>query len=218
MAQLLGGPRRTLSIFFAGQRFPVTRKKIDFPRNFEIRFPVSGPRYSCPNFFSDGPWASPYNELKNLAPTPDNFAKMGCKFFGGGAISITWGQYCRGRLKPVRVFTRGPSGVQNKIIIEPLGLTVWSPEPREKVTILKFWPVGPIWGRCSPRYDPQVEYLFAIDTLGVKVSGNMKNGPRSLFSFRDMKAQTSMRSRSRKMSQKSAKSKNAHFPRKFITD
>ena len=45
----------------------------------------------------------------------------------------------------------------------------------------------------------------------------MKNGPRSLFSFRDMKAQTSMRSKSRKISQKSAKSKNAHFPRKFIT-
>ena len=37
----------------------------------------------------------------------------------------------------------------------------------------------------------------------------MKNGPRSLFSFREMKAQTSMRSKNRKMSQKSAKSENA---------
>ena len=47
----------------------------------------------------DGPWASPYNERKKLAPTPENLAKMGVKFFGGGAISISWGQYCRGRLK-----------------------------------------------------------------------------------------------------------------------
>ena len=50
-----------------------------------------------------------------------------------------------------------------------------------------------------------------------KVIGNMKNGPRSLFSFRDMKAQTSMRSKKRKMSQKSAKSENVHFLRKFIS-
>jgi len=35
----------------------------------------------------------------------------------------------------------------------------------------------------------------------------MKNGPRSLFNFRDMKAQTLMRSKKRKISQKSAKSK-----------
>jgi len=69
-----------------------------------------------------------------------------------------------------------------------------------------------------PNLDPRWNIFFAIDTLGVKLSGNMKNGPRSLFSFRDMKAQTSMRSKSRKISQKSAKSKNAHFPRKFISD
>jgi len=50
-------------------------------------------------------------------------------------------------------------------------------------------------------------YFFAINVLGVKLSGNVKNGPRSLFSFRDMKAQTSMRSKKRKMSQKLAKSK-----------
>ena len=61
------------------------------------------------------------------------------------------------------------------------------------------------------------EIFFAINILWVKLSGNMKNGPRSLFSFREMKAQTSMCSKKRKMSRKSAKSENAHFLRKFIT-
>ena len=96
---LIGGIPAHAVNFFCYDKFPVTRKKIDFPRNFEILFPGSGPRYSCQNFFPDGPWASPYNERKNLAPTSENLAKMGVKFFGGGAISITWGQYCRGRLK-----------------------------------------------------------------------------------------------------------------------
>ena len=60
----------------------VTRIKIDFPRNFEILFPGSGPRYSYQKIFPDGPWESPYNESKNLAPTPENLAKMGCTFLG----------------------------------------------------------------------------------------------------------------------------------------
>ena len=96
---LIGGTPAHAVNFFSEQRFLVTRNKIDFPRNFEILFPGSGPRYSCQIFFPDGPWASRYNERKNLAPTPENLAKMGVKFLGGGAISISWGQYCRGRLK-----------------------------------------------------------------------------------------------------------------------
>jgi len=49
--------------------------------------------------------------------------------------------------------------------------------------------------------------LFAINILGVKLSGSVKNGLRSLFNFGDMKAKTSMRSKNQKMSQKSTKSK-----------
>jgi len=64
--------------------------------------------------------------------------------------------------------------------------------PREKVTILKFWLLRPTWGRCNPRTLTPGGILFAINILGVKLSGNVKNGPRCLFSFRDMKAQTSM--------------------------
>jgi len=94
---LIGGNLAHVVKFFSEQWFPVTRNKIDFPRNFDILFPESGPRYSYQFFFPDGPWASPYNECKNLAP--ENLAKMGVKFFGGGAISVTWGQNCRGRLK-----------------------------------------------------------------------------------------------------------------------
>ena len=68
--------------FFGWTKFPISRKKIDFPRNFEILFPGSGPRYSYKIFFPDGPWVSPYNERKKLAPTPENLAKMGFKFLG----------------------------------------------------------------------------------------------------------------------------------------
>ena len=91
-------PAHTVNVFHY-DKFSVTGIKINFPRNFEIRFPGSGPRYSYQIFFPDGPWASPCNEGKNLARTPENLAKMGVKFFGGGAISITWGQNCRGLLK-----------------------------------------------------------------------------------------------------------------------
>ena len=79
---LIGGTPAHAVNFFCYDKFPVTQIKIDFPRNFEILFPGSGPRYSCQNFFPDGPWASPYNERKNLAPTPENLAKMGFKFWG----------------------------------------------------------------------------------------------------------------------------------------
>jgi len=85
------------------------------------------------------------------------------------------------------------------------------------VTVLKFWLLRPTWGCCSPRTLTPRWDIVAINILGVKLSGNVKNGPRRLFSFRDMKAQTSMCSKNEKMSQKSAKSKNTHFRRKFIT-
>ena len=78
---LIGGTPAHAVNFFSEQRFPVTRIKIDFPQNFEILIPGSGPRYSHQNFFHDA-LGSPYNESKKLAPTPDNLAKMGCKFFG----------------------------------------------------------------------------------------------------------------------------------------
>jgi len=78
-------PMHAVNVFY-NEKFPIT-KKVDFPRNFEIQFPVSGPRFSYQNFFPHGPWASPYNESKNLAPTPENLAKMGCKFFWGWSPS-----------------------------------------------------------------------------------------------------------------------------------
>ena len=96
---LIGGNLAYVVNFFSEQRFPVTLNKIDFLRSFEILFPGSGPRYNYQIFFPDGPWASPCNECKNLARTPENLAKMGVKFLGGGAISISWGQYRRGLLK-----------------------------------------------------------------------------------------------------------------------
>jgi len=73
-----------------------------------------------------------YNENKKFAPTPENLAKMGCKFLGREAPRKAWGNIVGVACKLVRAITRGPSGVQNKATIEPLGLTVWSQEPREK--------------------------------------------------------------------------------------
>ena len=96
---LIGGIPAHAVNFFCYDKFPVTRKKSIFREILKFYFREVGQGYSCQNFFPDGPWASPYNERKNLAPTSENLAKMGVKFFGGGAISITWGQYCRGRLK-----------------------------------------------------------------------------------------------------------------------
>ena len=79
---VIGGTPAHAVNFFCYDKFPVTRIKIDFPRNFEILFPGCGPSNSCQIFFPDGPWASPYNKRKNLAPTPENLAKMGVKFYG----------------------------------------------------------------------------------------------------------------------------------------
>ena len=81
---LIGGNLAHVVNLFSEQRFHVTLNKIDFPRNFEIVFPGSGPRYSHQNFFPDGPWASPFNERKNLAPTRE-FGENGVQIFLGGA-------------------------------------------------------------------------------------------------------------------------------------
>jgi len=95
---LIGGtPAHTVNVFHY-DKFPVTRIKIDFPRNFEILIPGSGPRYSHQNFSLTSVGGPRITKAKNW-PRPENLAKMGVKFFGGGAISISWGQYCRGRLK-----------------------------------------------------------------------------------------------------------------------
>jgi len=78
--------------------FRVTRTIVDFRRHFGIFWRRSGPRYSCQNFFPDGPWASPYSALEKLAPTHTVFEKFAETFLGvappqGGA----WGQNLRGR-------------------------------------------------------------------------------------------------------------------------
>ena len=183
--------------FFRLTKFPVTRKN-RFSAKFRNSISGKWAKVQLQNFFPDGPWASPYNERKNLAPAPENLAKMGFKFFGVEQFQLLGGNIVGVVQNLVRAFTRGPSGVQNKTTTEPLGLTVWSQEPREKVSILKFWSLRPIWGRCSPRTLTPGGIFFAINILWVKLSGNVKNGPRRLFSFRDTKAQTSMRSKKTK--------------------
>jgi len=79
---LIGGNLAHVVNFFCYDKFPVTRNKIDFPRNFEILLPGSRPRYSYKIFFPDGPWASPFNERKNLAPTRE-FGENGGQIFWG---------------------------------------------------------------------------------------------------------------------------------------
>jgi len=104
LAQLYGDPVLAVNVFYY-KKFPVTRKKSIFCEISKVYFREVG-QGTVTKFFPDGPWASPYNDSKNLAPTPENLVKMGCKFFGGGAPRRAWGQYCNGRLKLVRVFTR----------------------------------------------------------------------------------------------------------------
>ena len=96
---LIGGtPAHAVNFFLPRQIFRNTNKN-GFSAKFRNSISGKWAKVQLPNFFPDGPWASPYNERKNLAPTPENLAKMGVNFLGGGAISITWGQYCRGRYK-----------------------------------------------------------------------------------------------------------------------
>ena len=114
--------------------------------------------------------------------------------------------------------TRGPRGVQNKIDSELLKQSVWTQWPRKKVKILKFWPLGAFLGHCRPRTMTPEGIFFQILVLRQKLSGNVKNRRRSLLSFWDINAQTSGRSETRKIGQKSAKSQNADLCRKFITE
>jgi len=74
---------------------------------------------------------------------------MGCNFWGVEPLGGPGGNIV-GVAKLVRTFTRGPSGVQNKATIEPLGLTVWSQQPCEEVTILKFLLLRPRGGAVAP--------------------------------------------------------------------
>jgi len=96
---LMGGLGPHSHNFFRLCKILVTRKKVDFRRNFRNFFCGSGPRYSCQNFIPDGPWESPFSALEKLAPTPKIFAKFGENFFGGGPPRGAWGQNIRGRLQ-----------------------------------------------------------------------------------------------------------------------
>jgi len=87
------------SMFFFLRQISRNSKKVDFLQNFEILFPGSGPSIVTKIFFPDALWASPYNESRNLTPTPENLAKVGCKVFGRWSPSGGLGQYCRGRFK-----------------------------------------------------------------------------------------------------------------------
>jgi len=116
-----------------------------------------------PKFLPDGPWGPRIMKAKNC-PTPEIWGNWGEKFSGVGPRPS--GQYCRGRLKPVKAFTAGPSVIQNRANIGPLGLTVWSQWRREKVEILKCWVLRPIWWRCSPGTWPSGGIFFAIYILG----------------------------------------------------
>ena len=70
--------------FFEFGHSHVTRKIVDFRRNFGIFFLENGPRYSCQNFVPDDPWESTYNAFKNLELSPKIFEKLGENVFGGG--------------------------------------------------------------------------------------------------------------------------------------
>jgi len=73
--------------------------------------------------------------------------------------------------------------VQNKTGSEPLTQSVLAQWPREKVKILKFWLLGAFWGIVDPEPCPPEGIFFQILILRQKLSGNMKNHGRSLFSF-----------------------------------
>ena len=53
----------------------------------------------------------------------------------------------------------------------------------KKVKILKFWLLGTSLGHCSPRIMIPERIFFQILILQQKLSGNVKNGRHSLFSF-----------------------------------
>jgi len=68
--------------FFGKWEILVTRKKVDFRRNFGIFFCENGPRYRCQNFIPDGPWGPRLAHSKNW-PHPLRFLKnLGKTFLG----------------------------------------------------------------------------------------------------------------------------------------
>ena len=70
---LIGGMGAHSYNFFGKWEILVTRKKVDFRRNFGIFFCENGPRYSCQNFIPDGPGGSQYSAIEKLAPTTKIF-------------------------------------------------------------------------------------------------------------------------------------------------
>ena len=68
--------------FFWLDKISHNSKKNRFSAKFRNSISGKWAKVQLQNFFPNGPWASPYNERKNLAPTPENLAKMGFKFLG----------------------------------------------------------------------------------------------------------------------------------------
>ena len=78
----IGGTPAQAVNFFSEQRFPVTRNKIYFRRNFEIPFLGSGPRYSYQIFSLTG-LGRPRIMNAKIWPRPLRiWRKWGSKFFG----------------------------------------------------------------------------------------------------------------------------------------
>ena len=85
----------------------------------------------------------------------------------------------------------------------------------------KNFPLAIFWyspAVVAPEPWPPGGMFFLILILRQKLSGDMKNGRRSLLSFWEINAQTFGSSEKRKIGQKSAKSQNADLCRKFITE
>ena len=99
---VIGGIPAHAVNFFCYDKFPVTRKKSIFREISKFYFREVDQGTVAKKIFPDGPWPSPYNERKNLAPTPENLAKMGVKFLGVEQFQFH-GAIFRGRLKSGKV-------------------------------------------------------------------------------------------------------------------
>ena len=74
-------PAHTVNVFYY-DKFPVTRITINFPRNFKILFPGSGPRYSY-QFFSLTGLGRPRIMNAKIWPRPLRiWRKLGSNFLG----------------------------------------------------------------------------------------------------------------------------------------
>ena len=79
---LIGGTPAHLVNVFCWTKISRNSKKIDFPRNFEIRFPGSGPRYSYQIFSLTG-LGGPRMANAKIWPRPLRiWRKWGSNFFG----------------------------------------------------------------------------------------------------------------------------------------